>query len=215
MLLGQEKKAIKQITNHIYHVEQCLKTAHQAVEGYFTDNIETALALIEQTHEKGEKATAVQHDIIAALYGGAFLPILREDVYNMVKSMGNLAQRADFFCRFLFYNQPPVPVDLKIPFKKMVQKAFDSIDPVRDGVLGYFDGYGKTNTVQHMAERMEKLAVEIAGMKCELDHLILSADVGPEDKILLKDCIEGIITIFSAAGKTADRMECITLKTGF
>ena len=104
---------------------------------------------------------------------------------------------------------------LKMPFKKMVQKTFDSIEPVRDGVLGYFDGYGKTNTVQHMADRMEKLAVEIAGMKCELDHLILSADVGPGGKILLKECIEGIITIFLAAGKTADRMECITLKTGF
>jgi len=215
MLLGQEKKAIKLIIDHIYQVEQCLITARQAIEVYFADDGEAALALIKQTHERERKAGAVQHEIIAELYRGAFLPIIREDIYNIVKCMGNLAERADLFCNFLFYNKSDVPPDLKKFFKNLAQKTFNIIDPVRDGVLGYFDGYGQMNTVQNMAGSIEKLGAEIAGMQCELTSLVLSADFDPGRKILLKECLEGIGEIFEAAEKTVDKMECITLKTGF
>ncbi|OQY07596.1 MAG: hypothetical protein B6I22_02730 [Desulfobacteraceae bacterium 4572_123] len=215
MLLGQEKKAIKQIINHIHQVEQCLTTARQAVEDYFTDDVEAAFVLIKQIHAREQKAGDVQHEIMAELYGGAFLPIIREDIYNIVKCLGNLASRADFFGNFLFYNKPAIPPDLKKPFKKVAEKTFDIIDPVKDGVLGYFDGYGNLNTVQNMAGNLETLGVKIAVMKCELTSLILSADYDPGRKILLKECLEGIGKIFTAAGKTADKMECITLKTGF
>jgi len=215
MLLGQEKKAIKQIIDHIHQVEQCLTTARQAVEDYFTDDVEAAFALIKQIHAREQKAGDVQHEIMAELYGGAFLPIIREDIYNIVKCLGNLASRADLFGNFLFYNKPDIPPDLKKPFKKVAEKTFDIIGPVRDGVLGYFDGYGKMNTVQNMAGRIERLGVEIAGMKCELTSLVLSADFDPGRKIILKECLEGISEIFEAAGKVVGKMESITLKTGF
>lgn len=215
MLAGHEKKTLKLIVDHIYQVEQCLTTARQAVEDYFTDDVEVSFALIKQTHAREQKAGAVQYEIMAELYEGAFLPIIREDIYNIVKCVGNLAGRADLFCNFLFYNKPDVPLELKKPFKNVAEIIFDIIDPVRDGVLGYFDGYGNLKTVQNMAGHMEKLGVKIAGMNCELTSQILSADFDPGRKILLKECLECIITIFTVAGKTADKMERITLKTGF
>ena len=215
MLPGHEKKAIKQIIDHIYQVEQCLTAARQAVEDYFADDVDAALAMMKQTHTRRKKAGTIQHEIIAELYGGAFLPILREDIYDIVKCMGNLACKADLLCNFLFYNKPDVPQYLKKPFKSVARKIFDIIDPVKNGVLGYFDGYGKMNAVQNMAGSIEKLEEKITEMQCELTSLILSADFDPGRKILLKECLEGISGIFAAAGKTSGKMECITLKTGF
>ena len=214
MLLGRENEAIKLIASHIDKVEDCLQSACRAVEASFADSPETAF-LLEQVHLADKDARAMQQEIIRRLYRGAFMPILREDIYNVVKCMGRLARCADTLCSFMACNRPLLPEELQNAFKRSIQKIFTVIGPIKKGFQSYWRGYGKIAEIQDMSERIESTQIEVAGMTCELNRRILEADLEPCRKMLLKDCLDEMTAVLAAAGDASAHMERITLKTGF
>lgn len=215
MLLGRENEAIKLIASHIDKVEQCLQTAFRTVEACFADTPETTDSLVEQACLAEKEARTVQREIVGRLYRGVFMPILREDIYNIVTCMGRLARSAVALCNFLVCHRPEVPEDLKDAFNRSMQRTFEVVGPIKKGFQGYWDGYGQIEVVQGMADFIESTQMELCGMNCELNRRILTADLDPCRKLLLRDCLEGMRAILTAACNASASMERITLKTGF
>ncbi|MCK5721331.1 MAG: DUF47 family protein, partial [Gammaproteobacteria bacterium] len=88
MALFKKEKAVDElILKHLDMVEDCVKTSRKAGEFYLQDDISQAKVHARSSQSLESQADLIRHDIRDKLYSGAYLPLLREDIYKLVESI--------------------------------------------------------------------------------------------------------------------------------
>ena len=95
MLFKKEKEVVELIIRHIDKVEECLLTALQTLQAYLKGDMPQAKNLCRRTNSTETEADLIRHSVRDKLYSGAYLPLLREDIYKLVESEGGLLVTKD------------------------------------------------------------------------------------------------------------------------
>jgi len=97
MLFKKEKEVIELILKHLDVTENTIKSSLKTIEFYLDENIAEAKIWARKTRGTESEADLIRYDIRDKLYLGAYLPLLREDIYKLVESVdkvGNAAEAA-------------------------------------------------------------------------------------------------------------------------
>ena len=101
MLFKKEKKVIELILKHLDMTEETVKDSMKTIQYYLDGNISEAKVWARKTRSNESEADIIRYEIRDKLYRGAYLPLLREDVYKLVESIdkvGNAAEAcSDFY----------------------------------------------------------------------------------------------------------------------
>jgi len=73
----------------------------------------TAKKLARQTDNLESQADLIRHQVRDRLYGGAYMPLLREDVYKLVECLDTVANAAEKCCDAFLNQRPVIPLELK------------------------------------------------------------------------------------------------------
>ena len=133
MLFKKEKEVIELILKHLDLVEDSLKTGIRTIEFYLDDNISEAKVLGRKVRSEESEADIVRYDIRDKLYSGAYLPLLREDIYKLIESIDKVANAGEACCDFFLNQRPVIPEELKPHFVVVVHESLGIIDN-----LGYY-----------------------------------------------------------------------------
>ena len=87
MLFKKEKEVIELILKHLDAVEESLQSGIKTIECYLEDNISEAKILGRKVRSLESEADIVRYNIRDKLYSGAYLPLLREDIYKLIESI--------------------------------------------------------------------------------------------------------------------------------
>ncbi len=104
LLFKKEKKVIEHILKHLDLVEETLKTGIRTIEFYLEGNISEAKVLARKVRSTESEADIVRYETRDKLYSGAYLPLLREDIYKLIESIDKVANAGEACCDF-FLNQ--------------------------------------------------------------------------------------------------------------
>jgi len=107
LLFKKEKQVIEFILKHLDLVEDSLKTGIETIEKYLENNISEAKVLARKVRNLESEADVVRYDTRDKLYSGAYLPLLREDIYKLIESIDKVANAGEACCDF-FLNQRPI-----------------------------------------------------------------------------------------------------------
>ncbi len=213
MFFKKEKEVIELILKHLELVEDSIKTGIRTIELYVDDNISEAKVLGRKVRSEESEADIVRYEIRDKLYSGAYLPLLREDIYKLIESIDKVANAGEACCDFFLNQRPVISDELKPAFVEVVRESLGIIDNLKLAVLCYFKGECKIETVREHTKEIGMQESRVDKLEWDLTKAILTSPMDLAHKLHLRLCLESIVEISDRAEDAGDQLELATLKS--
>jgi predicted phosphate transport protein (TIGR00153 family) len=215
MIFKKEKEVIELIIKYLDEVEACVLTALKGVQVYLQNNIKEAKALARETSDLETKADSIRYDIRDRLYSGAYLPLLREDIYHMVESIDKVANAGEACCNFFLNQRPEIPDSLHSQFLTVAKESLGIVGPLKEAVLCFLRGECTAETVRQYAKDVGMKEAEVDKMEWDLTETIFTSSLDYSHRMHLRLCLDTIVEVSDRAEDAADQLELVTLKSMF
>jgi len=209
MLFRKENKVQELIRKHLETVGEAVSHWEQAFLCYLKGDKEDSEDKARATIELETKADKIRKEAQEILYGGAYLPLFREDLLDFLELVDNIADDAERGVDFLHIEYPEIPSSWHEGFKKIVEKnhkafsslkeAFEMLHEKRSSMLSY------THKVQEAEKEVDKL-------QDELMREIFQSELSLAHKIQLRDLILAIGFVSDSSENASDKIGLIATK---
>lgn len=214
MFFKKEKKVVELIIKYLETVEACLTTSLRTLEQYLTDNLQEAKASARKSRALESEADLIRHDIRDKLYLGAYLPMLREDIYKLVESIDKVANAGEACCDFFLNQRPQFPDALVPHFLDISKDSLGIIKSLKFAVMCFFKGDCKSEVVREHSKDVGLQESIVDKKEWDLTKAIfIFPDIDFSHKLHLKNCLDGIVEVSDRAEDAADQLELATLKS--
>jgi len=215
LLFKKEKEVIELILKHLDAVEESLKSGIQTIEFYLEDNIGEAKILGRKVRSLESEADIVRYNIRDKLYSGAYLPLLREDIYKLVESIDKVGNAGEACCDFFLNQRPTVPEEIRPGFVAVTRESLGIIDNLKLAVLCYFKGECKIETVREHTKEIGLQESRVDKLEWDLTKEIFTSSQDFAHQVHLKHCLDFIVEVSDRAEDAGDQLELATLKSMF
>ena len=204
-----ESKVMALIDEHLKKVEECLQNMLSAIEDYLQDRIDSAESRISRTHDAESEADDIRRKIVDLLHRGAFLPIFRQDVMELVGMVDRIAGHAQACCNFIMIQRPEVPDALREDFLGIARNSVAILSPLQEGVAKLSEDFSITRAkvveIHHIESAVDDL-------EWQLSSRIFSTDLPLAHKMHLKQLVDMIEDISDIAEDAAEILETLIIK---
>ncbi len=214
MLYKKERDVNDLILKHLAKVEKCITTALKTVEEYLDNNIDEAKKLAKKVDQIETETDEIRREIISRLYSGAYLPLLREDILNLVQQLDNLANGSESCCDFFLDQRPEIPKEIKQNILKLMEDSVSSFTPLKEAVGPFFMDKIDTKTIREKTSEVGIIESAVDKQEWDITRDIFKTDLDYGHKIHLKLCLARISAISDRAEDAADMLEIIIIKGG-
>ena len=177
------------------------------------DDISVAKKKARKTDHMETEADAIRHNIRNMLYSGAYMPLLREDIYKLVQSMDVVANAAEKCCDFFLNQRPEMPDDLKADFLRIIEVSLGIGEPLKHSVLCYLKNICPVDVSRQHAKDIGLMESKVDSLEWDLTKKLFSSDLEYSHKIHLKLCLDNIVAVSDRAEDSADQLELVILKS--
>jgi len=213
LLFKKEKEVIGLILNHLDMVEECLQSGIKAIEFYLEDNIAEAKNWARKSRSSESEADTIRYRIRDKLYSGAYLPLLREDIYKLIESIDKVGNAGEACSDFFLNQRPLIPDEMKLPFRVVAQNSLGIIEPLKLAVLCYFKGECKIEIVREHTKDIGMQESNVDKLEWDLTKEIFTSTLDFAHKHHLKNCLDAIVEVSDRAEDAGDQLELATLKS--
>ena len=213
MLFKKEKEVIGLILKHLDLAVDSLNTGIQTIESYLNDDINSAKRQGREVRNIESDADIVRYDLRDKLYSGAYLPLLREDIYRLIESIDKVANAGEACCDFFLNQRPTIPDELKPAFSEVVRESLGIIDNLKLAVLCYFKGECKIETVRDHTKEVGLQESRVDKLEWDLTKAIFTSSLEFAHQLHLKLCLDAITEVSDRAEDAGDQLELATLKS--
>jgi predicted phosphate transport protein (TIGR00153 family) len=213
-LFKKEKEVIELILNHLDMVEDCLLNAIRTIEYYLEDNISEAKVSARKSRSAESEADIIRYGIRDNLYSGAYLPLLREDIYKLIESIDKVGNAGEAASDFFLNQRPVVPDEMKPHFLAVARDSLGIIEPLKLAVLCYFKGECKIEIVREHTKDVGMQESRVDKLEWDLTkEIFISKSLDFAHKHHLKNCLDTIVEVSDRAEDAGDQLELATLKS--
>ncbi len=212
ILFKKEKEVLELIEKHADKVEECMSTSLSTLQAYLDGDIASAKRLARQTDNLETQADLIRHKVRDKLYGGAYMPLLREDVYKLVENLDKVANAAEKCCDAFLNQRPVIPELLKQDFLTIIIVSTGVIKPLKHALLCYLKGLCPMEVSRQHAKDVGLIESKADSLDWDLTKKIFSSDLMYSHKLHLKICVEHIVDLTDKAEDAADCLEVVALK---
>ena len=213
LLFKKEKEVIELILKHLDSVEETLKTGIQAIEFYLEENIGEAKVLARKVSSIESEADIIRYKIRDKLYSGAYLPLLREDIYKLIESIDKVANAGEACCDFFLNQRPMIPKEMHPHFVAVVRESLGIVDNLKLAVLCYFKGECKIEVVREHTKEIGLQESRVDKLEWDLTKEIFTSSQDFAHQLHLKHCLDYIVEVSDRAEDAGDQLELATLKS--
>ena len=215
VIFKKEKEVIELIVTHADTVESCLLTGINALEAYLKDDTRMAKVFGRQVDDMEGKADLIRHEIRDKLYSGAYMPLLREDIYKLVEGMDKVANAGEACCDFFLNQRPEIPDFLRTPFSLIAKESLGIAAPLREALLCFVKGECPVEVSRHHAKEVGEQETRVDRLEWDLTKSIFTSSMEFSRKLHLKLCLDAIAEVSDRAEDAADQLELVTFKSIF
>ena len=213
MFFRREKEVIELILKHLDTVEEGLKTTMETIETYLKGEIPEAKALALKVDGIETEADFVRYTIQDKLYSGAYLPMIRGDIYNLVERIDKVCNAAEACCDFFLDQRPEIPEGLKPQFLQVAKESFGTFVPLKEALENYLGERAKVEVIREKAKQVGIIESEVDKLEWDLTREIFTASLDWGHKVHLRLCLDTIVEISDRAEDAADRLELAVIKS--
>jgi len=215
MLFKKEKEVFSMMQRHADQVEECVRLAVSALLHYINGEIKDAKMIARQVDNVESQADKVRSQIRDMLYSGAYMPLLREDIYRLVKQIDALADGAEAASDFFLNQRPVIPVELRPCFNEALQTSLSVIPPFKEALSCFMKGDCEFSTIHAHSVEIARIEAKMDKMRWDKTKKIFTANLEYAHKIHLKTGLDAIVGLSDLAKSISDQIEISTMKSLF
>ena len=212
-LFKKEKEVSDLLSRFLDEVEICLNKADQTIHAYIKGTLKEAKHLARDVREIETETDVLKYTIRDKLYSGAYLPLIREDIYKLVESLDKVANAAEACCDFFLNQRPVIPDDLKSQFATVGQESMSVITPLKKAVMCFLKKKCTIKDVRHYSQEVGLIESDVDRSEWDLTKAIFISPLDFSHKIHLKHCLDMIVEVSDRAEDAADQLELAALKS--
>ena len=213
ILFKKEKEVIELILKHLDLAVDSLHTGIRTIESYLNDDISSAKGLAREVRDIESDADIVRYDLRDKLYSGAYLPLLREDIYKLIESIDKVANAGEACCDFFLNQRPIIPEEFKPAFGEVTRESLGIVDNLKLAVLCYFKGECKIEVVREHTKELGLQESRVDKLEWDLTKAIFTSSLDFAHQLHLKLCLDAIAEVSDRAEDAGDQLELATLKS--
>ncbi len=212
-LFKKEKQVIELIIKHLDTIEVSMRNGLKAIELYLDGNISEAKVFARKTRSHESEADLIRFEIRDKLYSGAYLPLLRGDIYKLVESIDKVGNAAEASTDFFLNQRPLVPDELKPHFLEVSRESLGVIDSLKLAVTCYLKGDCKIETVRDHTREIGLQESRVDKLEWDLTKEIFNSELEFARQSHLKLGLDCVVEVSDRAEDAGDQLELATLKS--
>jgi len=212
VMLKKEREVIFLLEKHLDEIKEWLKISSEALSYYLSDDLQKINHLLLCKNQIHTSLEAGRREIWDRLCNGAYLPIMRGDLYGIVKSVGRIADAATLSCETFLFLQPEIPIKVKTQLATIVRMVFFLFRPIHESVLYYLRGDDVLKVIRKNVDAFLVKRAEANTLASNLKNQIYSSDLDHWKKSHLNDCMQSISSISTQATEANDQIQLIMVK---
>ena len=212
MMLKKEREVIFLLEKHLDEIKEWLKISSEALSYYLSDDLQKINHLLLCKNQIHTSLEAGRQEIWDRLCNGAYLPVMRGDLYGIVKSVGRIADAATLSCETFLLLQPEIPIKIKTKLATIVRMVFFLFRPIHESVLYYLRGDDVLKVIRKNVDAFLVKRAEANTLASNLKNQIYSSNLDHWKKSHLNDCMQGISSISTQAAEANDQIQLIMVK---
>jgi len=194
---------------HTSDIKSCVSSLRQTVHHYCNEEMEKAKVSGQRVIELEKQADDTRRKAEEALYEGVIIPFGREDKYELLEALDDLADKAEIIVRLAAIEKPMIPPQLRADIKKLANQVEIATNMLGESVekLGtdIKEAIKTATKVELIRETARDHEFDI------LEHL-LKNPIDPLNTILLKELITLVAKVADKAEDAADRVITLAVK---
>ena len=160
------------------------------------------------------KADEIRRSIGDKLYSGAYLPLMRGDIYGIVESLDKVPNAAEACCSFIASQTPEIPDEFKESYLKLTRESFGIVAELSKVVKGFFKPKGKIDAIREHAQAVGEQESVVDGIEWDTTVRIFnSSSIDLAHKIHLKSALNRIVHVSDRAENAAEYIELVAMKS--
>lgn len=213
LIFKKEKEVIALLKKHIDKVKECLNTSGTTMLAYLDGDMALAKQLARTTDKLESEADLLRYQIRQMMHQGAYLPILREDIYKLVESVDDIANASEKCTDFFLNQRPDIPGELVLDFKTIINTSLSIFLPLQKALRCYVEGECSIKSSRAISREVGLIESQVDKLDWDLTKKIFSSQMDHCRKMHLKQCLETIALISDSSEDTAEQLEVVALKT--
>ena len=213
VIFKKEKEVVDLILKHLNTAEECLTTAMKTVETYLKGEIPEAKTLALKVDGIETENDFIRYSIRDKLYSGAYLPMVRGDIYNVIERIDKVCDAAEACCDFFLDQRPEIPEELKPQFLQVAHESFGIFVPLKEAMENYLGEGGKIDVLREKSKQIGITESEVDKLEWDLTREIFTASLDWGHKVHLRQCLDTIVEISDRAEDAVDRLELAVIKS--
>ena len=213
-IFKKEKKVADLAIDYLGIADACIAAARECVDAFLSGDMEVADALRIRTSELESDADAARRAIGDTLHSGAYLPLIRGDIYSLIDSLDSVPNAAEACCRFLVSQRPQIPDALSQQFSTLAHSTFDILDPLDKAVRRFFKPKGKIDDIREHTKEVGAQEAEVDRLEWELTTALFNdSTLDLANKMHTRHAISRIVEMSDRAEDCAEQLELVALKS--
>lgn len=209
MLFKKEIKVQELMRQHVETVSQAVTSWEETFLFYFKGDEKNFKDRVFSTIQLETRADEVRKEAQLILYKGAYLPIFREDLLDLLELVDNIADDAERGIDFLHIEYPEIPSFWHEEFKITIEKSHQAFNFFKESFEMFHKGSSNMLSYTHRVREAEK---EIDKLQDELMRKIFQSQLGLAHKLQLRDLVLTIGFISDSSENASDKVSLMAIK---
>ncbi len=209
MFFKKETKVQELIQKHVQVVGEAVNSWKEAFSCYLEDNKEDFQAKTSATIELESKADDVRREAQLILYEGAYLPVFREDLLDLLELTDNVADDAERGVDFLKIENPVILPSWSEEIKRIVEKSQQAFIFFQEAFAMLSKERSTALSSTHKVQRAEK---EVDSLQDDLMEKIFQSQLSLAHKLQIRDLILTIGHVSDSSENAADKVALMAIK---
>ena len=211
MLFKNKQKELEaQLARYREKAAECVDAFRDSFRRYCeSGDLERLAEDVRRVHHAESQADDIRREIEVTMYSQALFPESRGDVLGLLETMDRVPNEAESVVRMIVNQFIRIPEEFQPKIHELLDVCYRCVDVMFDAASKVFSDFANAAA---MVGKVDELESEADAIEAQLTQQIFSSDLGPLDKILLRDLVNRIADLGDRAENVADRIRIIVAK---
>ena len=207
----KEKHIVQKIKKHVSTVVETVYLVREALDLFMDGKRKESMEVTKKVHKKEHEADVIQREIDVEMFGGAFMPSIREVLFIAVDTVDKVANRAEKLGDFLTLIEPDIPDEIREDIGKIGDITCKCAEKMKDAVFSLFENikevHKDTVEIGQYEAKVDKLAWQV------LETLFKKLDIEKfSHRMMLREMVIHLSSISNKMEDASDRIDIIGLR---
>jgi predicted phosphate transport protein (TIGR00153 family) len=213
LIFKKEKRVVSLILEHVDKTTECVSTATGGIKAYISGDAEDCASAFSRVNVIETEADTLLREILELLYSGAYLPLIRSDIFSLMSTVDDVCNKSEDCADFFQLQLPDIPEEYRSDIAHLLDLTAECCKHFGKALRHFFKPKDKQDKVRIRSRNVSELESQIDAKERKLVAQIFKSSLDMGSKLHLQQCVASIVKISDTIEDATDELELVGMKS--